>query len=177
MWVDVGRRDVRLADSWQDMAPEPPGPVQPCRADGCDAPGAHDGLCGPHFWRETAYERQRVELPAAAPPIPAAIPPQYARLAEAYVLAADLLARLPEWRWVLLNRELDVSAPVLRRVRTIVSIAAGQPDSGLGLETDGQYRVMVTDRGAAARALEQAALNTHYWRKAMAYLRAAESAL
>jgi hypothetical protein len=93
------------------------------------------------------------------------------------VLAADLLARLPERRWVLLNRELDVSAPVLRRVRTIVSIAAGLPDSGLGLQTDGQYRVMVADRGAAVRALEQAAMNTHYWRQALAHLHAVDSAL
>jgi len=153
--------------------PDAPWPAAICRAPGCIAPGEHEGMCGPHFWLATARERKR----GPADRVAAEISPQYARLIEAYLLAADLLARLPERRWLLLAHELDVAAPVLRRVRTIMSIAAGLPGSGLGLDTGGQWRVMITDRLAACRALEQAAMSTHYWRQAISHLLSAETAI
>lgn len=176
MWVDVGRRDVRLAGGIDTLDVASQQQQVRCSMPGCQRPGEHEGMCGRHFWRATAYERDQHSAQTTVI-ARCELPPRYERLAEAYLLAADALARLPAHRWVLLWRAMNVTPQVLRRVRTIITIAAGLPGAGIAVDADTQYRVMVTDRDAALLALEHAALSTHYWRQAVSALLAAETAL
>jgi hypothetical protein len=171
MWVDVGRRDVHLADGWDTLGPRriEPAPAGPCSMPGCQRPGEHEGLCGRHFWQATS--RQQVRPPKAAGEIQTPwMRHTTGRLADAYLAAVELVQTAPLNRWVLLSRMLDQPAPLRRRVRAILSLAAGK--HGLQVETGHRWRLRVTDRQAAVDSLEEAARATQFWRQAVAELAA-----
>jgi hypothetical protein len=136
---------------------------------GCQRPGAHDGLCGPHFWRATSLKQVPVR-PAVGQVQTPWMRRTAGQLADAYLAAVELVQRVPLNRWVLLSRVLDQPAPLRRRVRTVLSLAAGQP--GLQVETGHRWLLRVTDRQAAVNSLEETALATQFWRQAVAELAA-----
>jgi len=166
MWIDVGRRDVRLAGGIETLDREPPAPAGRCSVPGCQRAGEHEGMCGRHFWRSTQMSTQ---IQAARSLDGARWSPaqrsRLAQLAEAYVLAAGVIERAPLCRWAQLTDLLREPESVRRRVRTILSIASGRP--GLQVDTAERYRIRVSDRQDAADSLAQAVLETHYWRQAV----------
>lgn len=141
IWIDVGRKDVRLG--WAIDLPTPP-PSGPCNHDGCHRARIADGLCNIHWWplhggTATTRNRYRPVMTAAD---------------AALRLALAIIASAPVGQAVPVNPALQgVNQHTRRYVRQFLAVT-----NGTGAKTSGTPRTMtitVTDPATALAALQR----------------------